>query len=146
VTDRAVSTALGYVLGLAVVTAVMTGLVFATNEVVDDEREQAARSELRMLGNRLAADVTTVDRLAPSGGGARAALTRAFPKTAVGSDYRIALGHDGSGPATIELTASDLDVSVTVTVTNGTAIGNSTVRGGEVRIRYDGTAVVIEDA
>jgi hypothetical protein len=136
--DRGVSTALGYVLGLAIITALITGLFFATGEIVSDEREEAARSELRVLGNRIAADVTTVDRLALSADDARARLTRDLPNTVVGSSYRISLEHDGSGPAEIELTASDPDVSVTVTVMNGTAIANSTSSGGDLVVGYDG--------
>jgi len=136
--DRGVSTALGYVLGLAIITALITGLFFATSEIVTDERERAAESELRVLGNRLAADVTTVDRLALSAGDARARLTRDFPTTVAGSSYRISLEHDGTGPATIELTASELDVSVSVPVMNGTVIANSTSSGGGLVVGYDG--------
>jgi hypothetical protein len=145
-TDRGVSTALSYVLGLAIITALITGLFLTTGEVVDDERERAAQSELRVLGNRLAADVATVDRLALSGDDARVALTRDLPDAVVGSSYRISLTHDGSGPAEIELTAPNPDVSVTVTVVNGTAVGNATAAGGTVRIRYDGSVVVIGSA
>ncbi len=145
-TDRGVSTVLGYVLGLAIVTALITGLFLTTGEVVDDERERAAGSELRVLGNRLAADVATVDRLALSADDARVGLTRDLPDAVVGSSYRISLTHDGAGPAEIELTAPDPDVSVTVTVVNGTAIGNSTAAGGDVRIRHDGSVVVMENA
>lgn len=145
-TDRGVSTVLGYVLGLAIITALITGLFLTTGEVVDDERERAAQSELRVLGNRLAADVATVDRLALSGDDARVGLTRDLPDAVVGSSYRISLTHDGSGPAEIELTTPDPDVSVTVTVVNGTAIGNATVAGGDVRIRYGGSVVVMENA
>jgi len=136
--DRAVSTALGYVLGLAIITALITGLFFATSEIVSEERERAAESELRVLGNRLAANITTVDRLALSSNDSRARLTREFPNSVAGSSYRIRLEHDGSRPATIELTASELDVSVSVPVMNGTAVANSTSGGGGLVVGYDG--------
>ena len=138
VADRAVSTALGYVLGLAIITALITGLFFATSEIVSEERERAAESELRVLGNRLAADITTVDRLALSSNDSRARLTRELPNSVAGSSYRIRLEHDGSRPATIELTASELDVSVSVPVMNGTAVANSTSGGGGLVVGYDG--------
>jgi hypothetical protein len=143
-TDRGVSTVLGYVLGLAIVTALVGGL-FITTEIVSQERERAAESELRVLGNLLAADITTLDRLAFSARDARARLVRDLPEGVAGGNYRIQLTHDGSGPGVIKLVASDPDVSVTVPVMNGTAIGNSTASGGGVEIRYDGRAVVIED-
>ena len=77
---------------------------------------------------------------------ARARLQRDLPNTVAGSSYRVRLTHDGSGPATIELTTSSPDVTVTVGGANGTAVGNSTVSGGDVVVRYDGSAVVIERA
>ena len=141
--DRGVSTALGYVLGLAIITVMISGLFVATGEIVTDEREEAARSELRVLGNRLAADVTTVDRLALSAGDAQASLTRDLPETVAGSSYRIALEHDGGGPAAIELTTDDPEVSVTVSVMNGTPIVNSTANGGELVVGYDGSDIEI---
>jgi len=142
-TERGVSTVLGYVLGLAIVTALIGGL-FVTMEIVSEERERAVESELRVLGNLLAADITTVDRLAFSARDARARLIRDLPERVAGGGYRIQLTHVGQGPAVIELAASDPDVSVTVPVMNGTAIGNATASGGDVEIRYDGSAVVIE--
>ncbi|MFB6229058.1 MAG: hypothetical protein ABEH88_10960 [Halobacteriales archaeon] len=143
--DRGVSTVLAYVLGLAIVTALISGLLVTTTGIVSQERERAAEAELRVLGNSLAADVTTVDRLAFSADDARVRLTRDLPNTVAGSSYRMRLEHDESGPTVIELVAADPDVSVTVPVTNGTAVGNSTASGGDVSVRYDGNAVVIED-
>ena len=143
-TDRGVSTVLGYVLGLAIVAALVGGL-FVTTGIVSEKHERTTESELRVVGNMLAADITTVDRLALSARDARARLIRDLPERVAGGSYRIQLTHDGSGPGVIELTASDPDVSVSVPVTNGTAIGNSTASGGGVEIRYDGSTVVIED-
>lgn len=143
--DRGVSTVLEYVLGLAIVTVLIGGLFVTTTGIVSEERERAAESELRVLGNTLAADVTTVDRLAFSADSARARLERDLPDAVAGGGYRIRLEHDGSGPAVIELTAAAPDVSVTVPVMNGTAIRNSTASGGDVEIRYDGSAVVIDN-
>jgi hypothetical protein len=145
-TDRGVSTALGYVLGLAIITVMISGLFITTGEVVSDQRERAIQSELRVLGNQIAADITTVDRLALAENGSEVRLTRSLPETVAGTSYEIELGYDGSRPATIELVSNQPEVSVTVRVTNGTAIGNSTAFGGNVAITYNGSTVVIEDA
>ena len=142
-TGRGVSTALGYVLGLAVVTLLISGLFFATGELVVDEQEQAIQSELRVIGNQLAADVTSVDRLALSVDDATVNLSRSLPNSVAGTSYQIFLRADSSPPASIELRTTDPDVSVTVSVMNGTAIENSTVSGGEISISYDGQEVLL---
>ena len=143
VADRAVSTALGYVLGLAIVAAMMTGLFVASGEIVSDERERAIRSELRVLGNQLAADVASVDRVARSLDGGPAGLTQDLPDTVAGSGYQIRLVDEGAPPATLELTTEDPDVTVNVTVMNGTAVGDSVVPGGDTTVYYDGSEIVL---
>jgi hypothetical protein len=143
VADRAVSTALGYVLGLAIVAAMMTGLFVVSGEIVSDERERAIRSELRVLGNQLAADVASVDRLARSADDGSAGLTQDLPDTVAGSGYQIRLVDEGAPPATLELTTDDPDVTVNVTVMNGTAVGDSVVPGGDATVYYDGSEIVL---
>jgi len=140
-TDRGVSTALGYVLGLAILTAMITGLFVTTGEVVENQREQAIRSELRVLGNQVAADITSVDRLALAEPGSEVRLTRSLPETVAGSSYQIDLVYDGSRPAEIELVSRNPEVSVTVRVMNGTPVLNSTETDGDVVVRYDGSTV-----
>jgi len=144
VADRGVSTALGYVLGLAIVAALATGLFIASGEIVSDEREQAIRSELQVLGNQLAADVASVDRVVRStDDDGPAGLTEDLPDSVAGSSYRIRLANDGAPPATLELTTEDPDVSVEVDVMNGTAVGTSVVSGGDTTVYYDGSEIVL---
>lgn len=145
-TDRGVSTALGYILGLAVVTALVSGLFFLTADIVTDEQERAIQSELEVIGNRLAADISTVDRLALSADNATVRLARELPETVAATSYQIVLTSDGSRPATIELETQNPDVTVSVFVMNGTAIGNSTASGGDITIRYNGMEVLLERA
>jgi hypothetical protein len=143
VADRGVSTALGYVLGLAIVAAMVTGLFVVSGEIVSDEREQAIRSELRVLGNQLAADAASVDRIARSVDDGPAGLTQDLPDTVAGSGYQIRLLEEGAPPATLELTTDDPDITVTVSLMNGTAVGDSVVSGGDTTVYYDGTVIVL---
>lgn len=142
-TDRAVSTALGYVLGLAIVTVMITGLFITTGEVVENQREQAIESELRVLGNQIAADITTVDRLALAEPDSTARLTRSLPEYVAGSRYEIDLAYNDSFPSTIELTSSNPEVSVTVRIANGTPLANSAASGGTIAIKSNGCKLAI---
>jgi hypothetical protein len=144
--DRGVSTALGYVLGLGIVTAMVFGLFVTTGDVVENQREQAIQSELRVLGNRIAADVTSVDRLALAETGTDVRLTRSLPETVAGSPYEISIEYDGSRPATIELVSRNPEVSVTVRVMNGTRVMNTTTSGGAIAIEHNGSVMALGSA
>jgi len=142
--NRGVSTVLGYVLGLAVITVMITGLFITTEAVVSDQREKAIRSELRVIGNQIAADITTVDRLASAPNESDAHLIRNLPKTVAGTSYEIHVGYDGTRPVTIDLTSDNPEVSVTVRVMNGTEIENSTTSGGTFAVYYNGNTISLE--
>lgn len=144
-TDRGVSTALGYVLSLAIVTVLIAGIFTGGTGLVEDQREQVIRSELKVLGNRLAADVTTVDRLAIQHPNASVRLEEPLPTAVAGRSYRIRVDHlAGSDTVSITLSTQRPEVTVTVEVANGTAVAESVVAGGPLALTYDGTAVVIE--
>lgn len=146
-TDRGVSTALSYVLSLAIMTVLLTGLFAVSGDIVSDQSEQVIRSELRVLGNGIAADLTTVDRLALSEDDANVRLKRALPSSVAGTSYRIEFSRPGSdGPLLLNLTSTDPEVSVTVQVNNETAVAERTVTGGDLVLRYDGSQVVIKRA
>ena len=65
--DRGVSTILGYSLNLVVATLVVKGVLIAAGSLVESQRDQAARAELNVVGERLVADLETADRLAQIG-------------------------------------------------------------------------------
>jgi hypothetical protein len=141
--DRGVSTALGYVLGLIIVTVMITGLFITVGNVVEDQRETAIRSELRVLGNQIAGDITTVDRVALAKDNSTARLTRSLPENVAGTSYRIQLRYDGSPPAKIELVSEHPEVSVTVRVVTGTTLANSESSGGTLAVRHNGCIIGI---
>ena len=141
--DRAVSTVLGYVLGLVIVTVVITGLFITAGEIMEDQRETAIRSELRVVGNQVAGDITTLDRIALAESNSTARLTRQIPENVAGTSYRIQLRYDGSPPAEIELVSENPEVSVTVRVTTGTTLATSEASGGTLAARYNGCIIGI---
>jgi hypothetical protein len=147
VEDRAVSTALGYVLSLAVASMVVVGLLAAAGGFVGDQRERAVRTEFDVLGQRIAADLAAVDRLARSGDDATVTVESELPRTVAGTQYQVRVVGDPSG-ATVVLRSSRPDVTVRVPVTNRTAIAPGNVTGGPLELAYNGTAdeVVVSGA
>lgn len=145
--DRGISTALGYMLSLAIVTLLLVGMFTAGTAVVEDQREQVIRSELRVLGNRVAADITTIDRLAISDPDADVHLTETLPTSIAGRSYRVNVSPDSETSAiALTLSTDNPAVSVTITVNNGTPVAESIVSGGTLFVRYDGTRVVVDRA
>lgn len=135
---RGVSTALGYVLNLGIATLVVTGLLVAGGSYVEDEREQTIRTELSVIGQQLAGDVETVDRLGRTTNGSdnRTVLTREMPRAAVNVGYTVTVVDTGSDSA-LELSTTDPDVTVRIEMATETDVADATVQGGAVRVSYD---------
>lgn len=144
-TDRAVSTALNYVLSLAVVTALISGLFIAANDIVEDQRERAIQSELIVLGNQVAADLSSLDRLAIGNSG-RASVETNLPDRVAGKHYLIAVRTTGiSGRYEITLSTEKPAVTVTAVVRLDTPIDPTELGGGDVTLVYDGTSIEVRD-
>ena len=146
--DRAVSTAMSYALSLTIVTLLVTGVFAGMTDFVDDQRERAIRSELRVLGNRVAADVGAVDRLVIADAGATAIEIGIDLPTAVASrSYRIEISDLGANrPYALNLSTSDPAVSVTVLLKVETTLTENEVSGGDLVVVYDGTAMEVRNA
>jgi len=67
--SRGVSTALGYVLNLGVAAILVTTLMLSAGTLVDDQRRVAVETELEVVGERVAADLASADRLARASDG-----------------------------------------------------------------------------
>lgn len=130
--DRGVSTVVGYVLNLGIATILVTGLLISGGSLVDDQRERTARSELDVIGNRIAADLETADRLLRTGNGS-VAVRSDLPRTVVGSTYQVeVVASDGS--VSLELETSRPAVTRTVPLRNVTPVQQVTVSGGDLTI------------
>lgn len=134
---RGVSTTLGYVLNLTVATLVVTGLLVAGGDMVADQREQTTRSELRVVGQQLAADLVAADELAATADGDDVLrIERQLPGEVAGRTYGIELRSSGSDRPYLRLSATGSDVTVEVTLTLETPVAESSVNGQRIRIRY----------
>lgn len=141
---RAVSTTLSYVLSLAIATILITGLIIAGGGYVDTQREQVIRDELTVVGQQLAADIERADRLVRAGDPDEpmtVTVNRTFSNRVTGTSYRLALEPRNG---TLLLNTTRPEVTVRVGISNQTDLGSSSVRGGEVQIRYDRTDEQLE--
>jgi len=144
-TDRAVSVTVGYVLTLAISTLLLSGLFVAGGSFVESERERAAQGELTVVGERIAADLGTVDRVASSASPPREDLTVDRPLTlpgrVSGTGYRIRIEATGStGTIALESEQADATVVVPFRTSEDVAVRNATVDGGDLLIRWDADA------
>jgi hypothetical protein len=139
--DRAVSTALGYILTLAITALLITGLLTAGGDVVADQREVTIRNELQVIGQQMAAYVATGDRLAQTTNG-DVALRRTLPSTVVGSSYLVEFN---GTTETITLRSNDPEITVVVRFDIETALADTTVNGGAVRIVVSGGTMEVHD-
>lgn len=130
--SRAVSTHVGYTLSLALTAVLISGLLIAAGGVVESRQEQAIRSELVVVGERIAADLMAADRLVVAGG-TEVRLTVSLPEEVAGTGYRITLNRSPPTPQ-IVLTSGDPAVTVTVPFETTTPVVAGTVRSGDVQV------------
>lgn len=92
--ERGTRTVITHVLAIGIVSILIVGLILTTSSYLTDQKEHAAREELRTIGNRLANEITQLDRLSVHGGDAT--LRTSHPDRISGASYnaRIATGSD----------------------------------------------------
>lgn len=137
-TDRGVSVALNYVIGLAITTILITGLLYAAGDIVDDRRESTTRAELRVVGQQVVADLMTADRLVQSGG-ETVVVAISQPQTVAGVGYTLTLN-----PSEVVLETADGSISITVPFDTETPVVSTTTNGGDAEIVYDDVAGELE--
>lgn len=133
--DRAVSTVLGYSMTLGIATLLVAGLLIATGGYVQDQRERVVRTELEVVGNQLAGDLTSADALSRRGADTLE-LDRRLPNQAAGVSYVVAVDPPACSSC-IYLHAPDVGVAVQVDLTTETPVASTNVTGGPVVVRYD---------
>lgn len=139
--NRATSTTLTYVLTLAITTVLMAGLLVGTSGVVDDQQRQSVRNELGVVGERLASEITGVDRLVYISADSEVTLRTDHPARVVNTDYTIAVKVDETAPCTHEqclvLNSTQPALTVVVPFSTEVAVEEGQVIGGDVVVEYD---------
>ncbi|WP_396613008.1 hypothetical protein ACH9L7_07020 [Haloferax sp. S1W] len=145
-TTRAASTTLGYVLTLTITTILISGLMVAAGGFVADERERVTRTELEVVGQRLAANIEAGDRVAAATDDQTTVSVSSrleLPSQVAGTTYRITIDPDASGRSHLVLESADPKVTVRVPFVNQTQIASGSVDGGDVLVEYDGTRLEV---
>lgn len=142
--NRGVSQVLSYSFALTISTILVAGLLIAGGGFVDDQRTQVVNSELEVIGQRLASDIASVDRLARTGTGPSVVrLEPGVPAAVAGAQYDVeVLTNDGN--ASLQIESPAMEQSVVVPVSNTTAVAPGTVTGGDIVVEYDPTADHLE--
>lgn len=130
--NRGVSTVVGYVLNLGIATILVSGLLISGGGLVDDQRERTARSQMDVIGNRIAADLETTDRLLRTGNGS-VTVRSDLPATVVGSQYQINVVAS-NGTALVRVETTRPSVIRTVPVRNLTPVQPVSISGGDINI------------
>ena len=136
--ERAQSSTIGYVLAIGVATLLITGLITGVGTFVEGRQEQAIRDQLTVVGERVASQLTASDALATREG--TVYVEPAVPERAVGMNYRIRL--DASNEQLVVSTA-DPAVTVRVPVSTTRPLVDSTTRGTDLAVRYDGNGLSV---
>jgi hypothetical protein len=140
--NRGASTALGYVLTLGITLVLVVSLLSVAVSIVETERSRAVNSELSVLGNRLATELTMGDSLVRAADDPRTvSLTTELPERVARGQYRIRIDEQATTGAyaryKIILESDVAKTSIAVDLKTGTAIEETTVSGGSVVIEYD---------
>ncbi|MFC6974724.1 hypothetical protein ACFQL1_08555 [Halomicroarcula sp. GCM10025709] len=142
--DRGVSTALNYVLALAVVALLVSGLFVGMSGFAEERRDGAVRTELSVVGNRLATELGTAERLALTGDARTVRVGVALPARVSGTDYAVAISRTAPEQYVLVLRAPAADVSATVRLRSRVRVRPTTVGGGDLRVVYDGATDRLE--
>lgn len=135
--DRAVSTALNYVLVLAIVAVLVSGLFVGMGGFLEDRRAGAVHTELSVVGNRLATDLGTAERLVQMGDARAVRVSVDLPARVSGTDYAVEVARIAPEQYRLVLRAPTTDVSTAVRLRSQVRLRPTTVEGGDLQIVYD---------
>lgn len=145
--DRGVSTTVSYTLAIGITVVLIAVLLVGMTVMTEGQQNRAVDSELRVIGDGLATELTIVDRLAVGNdAGDTIAMRVEAPDRAAGQDYRIhLLDEDCPGDAESCLRVETRDRAHLVALNNETTVQNRTITGGTVWIVVDGETLRIQE-
>lgn len=139
---RGVTVPMNYALMLTIVALLAAVLVAGMGAYVGDQQARTASAGLEVVGNRIAADLETADRLAGAVDGSGAvSLDTDLPETVGGTTYTVEIvpvSTDASGNHyDLVLTGTDPEVVVSVPVRTRHTVLTTSFAGGATRVTYD---------
>lgn len=137
--ERGMETVVSHVLSIGITTLLIIGLVATATGFLDGQRDEATRSELATISERLASDLMAADRLGRSGD--EVELRTSLPGRVAGSTYTATLLGGGcslSSQACLRLSAAENGHTSLIALRNETNLTLQSGIGGEFRITSDG--------
>jgi hypothetical protein len=143
--DRAVSTTVGYVIALVITAVLISGLLTAGGAFLDGQRDQVAREEMTVIGERTAAGVVDADRLASTSDGQGTVYLRvSLPRQIAGATYAVGVnnttapGAAASQPYAYDLVlrSNSIGIRETVPVRLHHELRVQAVTGGDVVVAF----------
>jgi hypothetical protein len=143
---RGVSSAITYALVITITLTLTAGLLFGTESLIQQNREQTAVEQMEVVEQRVATTVETTYRLAesssPDPSPERVRVTRELPDRLAGSQYHIELEDPTGDAARIEVELVEFDAATETTVRLEVEFGDpdfseASVNGGDIAVVYD---------
>lgn len=137
--ERGVSISVGYVLTLAIVAILLSGLVAASGSILDQQTEATVENELEIIGQQVASELSNADRHVRAGDTTELVIRSELPRRTAGASYTLNITSDE-----LLLETSDPDVTVQVPYRTETDVAEGSVSGGNIHIVYDDNADELE--
>lgn len=142
---RAVSSQIGYVLAIAIISILMAGLVSSTGGLVTQTTEQGTQAELQIIGDRISGQVMSADRILTGDDASSTLVLDANVPTRAGDESYI-LSYN-SGELILKSTERDITVSIPLETNHDVVVESS--QASQWKIYSDGEKIRIgteEDA
>lgn len=148
--SRAVTVPTDYVLLVGITALLASGLLAGTAGFVGDQQERAVRSGFEVVGNELASELATADRLADSlGDEGRVRMGSDLPESVAGTTYLVSFdnrtGADGPYTYDLVLTSTDPAVTVRVPVRTHRPVATDTLDGGAIELSATPSGLEVRD-
>jgi hypothetical protein len=141
--DRGVSVTVNYILGLSIAFLLVIGLLLTAGDFVTDQRETSIRTEMEVLGEQIATDITMADRMAlTTTDNDTVSVRRSLPDRVSGTGYTIAV--EGDDDPYLVLISHDPEIRVRAEFTNRTDIEMTRIQGGSIRVTDTDSGLEVE--
>ena len=133
--DRGVSMTVSYILGLSIAFLLVIGLFLTAGDFVTEQRETSIRTEMEVLGEQIATDITLADRMAQTTtDNETVVVRRSLPSRVSGTGYTISV--TGGDDPHLVLTSQDPEITVEVQFSNQTDVEMTRLNGGSILVNY----------
>lgn len=147
--ERAVTVTVSYVLNFAIAALLISGLLIAGGNLIESQTQQVTTDELNVIGQQLADELSSADRLTRAGEVSTLSIRTELPRRTAAGGYTIDIDIDENadrGTIVLQTTEPDITVRVPFRVTADVESDHDRVAGGPVRIEYIDDRLVVVPA